>query len=228
MQAKISEIFLSYQGEGPYLGSRQLFVRVFGCNLKCAYCDTASESYKSFSKEALLGKVLDFDDNYNELTLTGGEPLLYGSFLSEFLSLYKRHLFRDIYLETNGILAKELSKVIDYVDIVAMDFKLPSSTGIADNLWPMHKEFLKIASKKQVIVKAVIADSTTIDDIKDMSSVLNGNDKDFMVVLQPVTPYNNIKAPDEEMISLFKKYIIKSTGKETLILGQGHKCFGIR
>ena len=72
MQARISEIFLSYQGEGPFTGSKQLFVRFYGCNMECSYCDTPLESYKSFSKESLLGKILDFGDNYNELVLTGG------------------------------------------------------------------------------------------------------------------------------------------------------------
>ncbi len=228
MQAKISEMFLSYQGEGPFLGSRQLFVRFYGCNLNCAYCDTILESYKSFSKDGLLGKILDFEDNYNELTLTGGEPLLSGTFLSEFLPLYTRHQKKPVYLETNGILAKEMGKIIKYVDIVAMDIKLPSSTGVAGEVWKEHKEFIDIAKEKELIVKAVITDATTIDDVKKMSSIVGDVDKEFIVVLQPVTPYNDAKVPDEEMLSLFKRYLIKETGKETIILGQSHKCLGVR
>jgi len=228
MQAKISEMFLSYQGEGPFLGSRQLFVRFYGCNLKCVYCDTILESYKSFSKEALLGKILDFEDSYNELTLTGGEPLLAGTFLSEFLPLYVRHQKKPIYLETNGVLAENLAKIIKYVDIVAMDMKLPSSTGMAGGAWKEHKEFIDIAAEKELIVKAVITDATTIDDVKKMSSIVGDVDKEFIVVLQPVTPYNGARVPDEEMLSLFKRYLVKETGKETIILGQSHKCLGIR
>ena len=90
-EAKVSEIFLSYQGEGPFAGSRQLFLRFYGCNLECEYCDTTLESYKSFTKDSLLGKVMDFEDDYNELAVTGGEPLLYADFLSGFLPLYRAH-----------------------------------------------------------------------------------------------------------------------------------------
>jgi len=229
MQAKISEIFLSYQGEGPFLGSRQLFVRFYGCNLECVYCDTPLESYKSFSKEALLGKMLDFGDDYNELSLTGGEPLLFADFLSEFLPLYRKHQKHRIYLETNGVLAEEFGKIIDHVDIVCMDFKLPSSTGIKRDLWKAHEKFVMAAGNKELVVKTVVTDTTTMDDIKRMSSILAALDEKFVVVLQPVTACrDDVKSPDEEMLSFFKEYVLKETGKETLILGQSHKYLGIR
>ena len=229
MRAKISEIFLSYQGEGPFTGSRQLFVRFYGCNLNCVYCDTLLESYKTFSKEALLGKILDFEDDYNELTLTGGEPLLYAGFLEGFLPLFKKHRDHSIYLETNGTLPEEFKRVSDHIDIVAMDFKLPSSTKNESEVWEAHEIFIKAALCKELIVKTVISDSTSIDDIKRMSRILAGLKEKFMVVLQPVTPSgNHVKLPDEEMLSFFREYVKKETGKEARILGQAHKYVGVR
>jgi len=228
-QAKVSEIFLSYQGEGPLAGSRQLFVRFYGCNLNCVFCDTFLESYKSFSREGLLAKILDFEDDYNELTLTGGEPLLYADFLSEFLPLFRKHRKHKIYLETNGTLPDELEKVIDYVDIVAMDFKLPSSTENTADLWDAHDKFSGIAAGKGLIVKAVITDSTVMDDIKQMGNIIAEIDKNFTVVLQPVTVTSDlIKRPDEEMITYFKEYLKKETEKPVMILGQMHKCLGVK
>jgi organic radical activating enzyme len=46
-RAKIKEIFTSIQGEGPYIGVKQLFVRFCGCNLMCEYCDTNYDSKDS-------------------------------------------------------------------------------------------------------------------------------------------------------------------------------------
>jgi 7-carboxy-7-deazaguanine synthase len=227
MQAKISEIFLSQQGEGPYVGSKQLFVRFYGCNLKCAFCDTNLESYKSLTKEGLFSRILDFGDDYKEVALTGGEPLLFADFLEEFLLFFKAHRQNGVYLETNGTLPDGLLKVIDNVDVVAMDFKLPSSTG-EEAKWETHKRFAGIGALKELVIKAVITDNTAMDDIKQMSSIIKDLDADPKIVLQPVTPVAGIKEPDEEMMWLFKKYLQKETGKDIMVLGQVHKELGIK
>ncbi|MDD4956481.1 MAG: 7-carboxy-7-deazaguanine synthase QueE [Candidatus Omnitrophica bacterium] len=228
-EAKISEIFLSYQGEGPYTGSRQLFIRFFGCDLGCKFCDTRQESYKTFTRDTLLCKVLDFDDDYNELSLTGGEPLMYASFLSEFLPAFRKHRQHKVYLETNGMRPEELKSVIDHIDIVSMDMKLPSSTGSGSSPWKAHKEFLGVSLAKEVIVKAVITDTTTMDDIKKMTEVLRSVPSGYEVVLQPVTPSDaGTPGPDDEMMFFFKEYIKKETGTPVLILGQAHKYVGIK
>jgi 7-carboxy-7-deazaguanine synthase len=228
-EAKVSEIFLSYQGEGPFAGSRQLFVRFYGCNLDCDYCDTDIESYRSFNKDSLLGKILDFDDDYNELAITGGEPLLYADFLAQFLTLYRTHRKYPVFLETNGTLPEELAKVIDLVDIVSMDFKLPSSTLVDIDPWPAHRKFAEIASKKELIIKAVITENTTIDDIKKMAEIIQGLKPSVSVVLQPVTPVkDSVKAPDEEMVTYFSKYLEKRIARDVLVLGQIHKFMGIK
>lgn len=228
-QARISEIFLSHQGEGPYAGSRQLFVRFYGCNLDCVYCDTNLESYKTVDEQGLLSKVLDFEDDYNELVLTGGEPLLHAEFLSGFLPVFMGHRSRGVYLETNGTLPEELEKVINHVDVIAMDVKLPSSDGSDGTLWKKHEKFMKLASRKELIVKAVVTDSTTMEDVKRMSRMIGEVDGDIIVVLQPATAVNDfIHEADDEMLSFFKGHIAKETGKSVMIMGQIHKLMGIR
>lgn len=229
--ARISEIFVSYQGEGTWAGSRQLFVRFYGCKRSCVYCDTTPDSYKTFTKHSLMGKVLNFEDNYNELVLTGGEPLEYADFIKDFLDLYKTHRRNSVYLETDGTLPDGLMKVIDYIDIVAMDFKLPSSTldyHDQSKIWEKHRRFAEIAKDKKLVIKAVVTDKTNIDDIKNMSHIIRGIDAEFDIIFQPVWPIDDtMKAPDDEMLSYFTKYAEKITGKKVMILGQLHKYLGI-
>jgi len=164
MKGRIAEVFDSIQGEGLYLGEKQIFVRFFGCNLACKFCDTKLHSFMEYEPEELFQELKLYQDKYHSVSFTGGEPLLQKDFLKELMQMTRRHNFRN-YLETNGILHEALKEVIDYVDIVAMDLKLPSSTGLGD-FWEEHRLFLKIASQREVFLKAVICSQTKEEDLK--------------------------------------------------------------
>lgn len=119
--AKVAEIFDSVQGEGPYIGYRQLFVRFCGCNLLCDYCDTEFDKGDDYTVAQLVEKIKSFKlEPLHSVSLTGGEPLLQYEFLKEFLPSLKQ-LGLKIYLETNGTMDRALDKVIEYIDIVSMD-----------------------------------------------------------------------------------------------------------
>jgi len=126
-KGKIAEVFNSVQGEGLYFGEEQIFVRFFGCNLKCKFCDTRLDRFTEYEPQELLEEIKLYQDNHRTVSFTGGEPLLQKYFLREILKLTRDEGYKN-YLETNGILHSALEDVIDYVDTVAMDLKLPSST----------------------------------------------------------------------------------------------------
>ena len=70
MKSNLIEVFSSIQGEGKYVGCRQLFVRFAGCNLNCQYCDTTF-SHNNFEKckiEKVAGQRI-FEDVANPLTI---------------------------------------------------------------------------------------------------------------------------------------------------------------
>lgn len=229
-EAKISEIFLSYQGEGPYAGSRQLFLRFYDCNLNCQFCDTLQVSYKTFTKQTLLSKILDAGDDYNELVLTGGEPLMHADFLAEFLPYFRKHKSHPVYLETNGTLPDTFEKVRRWVDIVAMDIKIPSSTLLPDeDIWDLHAQFLRCAKDKHLLTKAVITGTTKMSDIKKMSELLSDPDLTGPVVLQPVTPEDRfVEASDLEMLTYFKGYLQQRLKNDIIVLGQMHGLLNIK
>ena len=189
-QADLVEIFSSLQGEGLLVGAKQVFIRFAGCNLDCAFCDTPKEAViKGISVDEVLEKVKYLEKvsgEHHSVSLTGGEPLLHVSFLQKLLPALKREGFK-IYLETNGTLYRELRQVIKYIDIIAMDFKLPSSAAMAP-LWRSHKEFLKIALKKRVFIKTVVTDKTQLADIIEARDTIAKFDKDMLLILQPATP----------------------------------------
>ncbi len=191
MTAKISEIFSSVQGEGPYAGVRQIFVRFFECHMHCIWCDTPDaigdgpKDYKNYSIAQLQKEIRRLSSGCHSVSLTGGEPLLQADFIKQLLPYIKESGLK-VYLETSGVLYKELKKVIQDVDIVAMDIKLPSSTQ-QRAFWKEHRAFLKIARQKDVFIKTVISSKTEMADIKRSVEIAAAVDPKIIFILQPNT-----------------------------------------
>ena len=131
MTLKISEIFYSIQGESTYSGLPTVFVRTYGCNLRCHYCDTKfSYTDETASCDMSPQNILDKINSYphiNILQITGGEPLLQEDIYDLFSLLNKNNF--TILLETNGSIS--VKNVPDYVCKV-VDIKTPSS-GFPDS-----------------------------------------------------------------------------------------------
>lgn len=223
MKARIAEVFDSVQGEGLYLGARQIFVRFFGCNLCCSYCDTKPDRFIEYEPDELFEEIKLYGDKYHSVSFTGGEPLLHKDFLKEILKLTSKLGHRH-YLETNGTLYSELEELIDYIDIVAMDLKLPSSSGMG-NLWNMHKKFLKVAARKEVFLKAIICFSTKEEDLMEAVSIIKEVSPTSILVLQP-NSYED-KGILNEKLSRFKM-IAGQQNVITCVIPQLHKVVGIR
>jgi 7-carboxy-7-deazaguanine synthase len=223
MKGRVSEIFLSIQGEGLYAGERQVFVRLADCNLRCKYCDTMIYSFREYEPRALLGELNCYSNNYHSVAFTGGEPLMQKDFLKEVLELTRKAGFKN-YLETNGTLPDALAEVIDNLDIVAMDFKLPSSTG-SGSFWPQHRKFLEISSRKDVFVKAVICGSTVEEDLRQTLKVISEVNSSAILVLQPDSGVDYAKI--EEKLNRFKAICIDEN-IAVCIIPQIHKVLGLR
>ena len=189
MNAKILETFHSIQGEGKYAGASQVFVRFFECNMHCDWCDTPNSigdgkrEYQEYPARKLFDTIKPLWNNCHSISLTSGEPLLQKDFIKEFIPFLKKSGMR-IYLDTNGIFSKELNEVIEDIDIIAMDLKLPSSTKCRA-YWEEHKNFLKVAQQKDVFIKAVVTSDTKEEDIQTAVELVAAIDSGIVFFLQP-------------------------------------------
>jgi organic radical activating enzyme len=236
----LSEIFLSFQGEGTQVGRRQLFVRLAGCNLRCRYCDTPDalerattcrvhaggdevrELPNPLSAAAVVAAVRPLlgDGVVDGTAVTGGEPLLQSDFLAELLA--DPAWPRPVLLETNGMLPESLRAVLSRVDIVSMDIKLPSNSG-ERGFWEQHRRFLDVAGAK-AYVKVLVDAGTDAADVERAAALVGDR---AAVFLQPITDGDG--RVDVTAACLDRFYAIARRHVADLrILPQTHKMLAIQ
>lgn len=214
----VTEIFSSIQGEGPYIGYKQIFVRLAGCNLACEYCDEDTSKSEYYDINPLADEINMIAKSWHHsVSFTGGEPLLQ----VDRLKLLIPELKLPVYLETNGTLPQCYQEIKNMVDIVSLDHK----DGYDNEFF----EFLNMAvEESEVFVKKVVLKETSVNDLKKLAEAVSEIDKDITFVIQPVTPHNKIKhGPGEKEIMKFyniaKKYL-----NEVRVIPQAHRMMGVK
>jgi 7-carboxy-7-deazaguanine synthase len=154
---KLTEVFLSIQGEADAVGWPTVFVRLTGCPLRCVYCDTEYAFYNGQWREQadILAQVAGF--GVKHVCVTGGEPLAQKGCAVLLTALcdagYK------VSLETSG--AMDVSAVDERV-VRVVDIKTPGSGELARNRW----ENLGVLSQKDQI-KFVLCDRSDYEWARD-------------------------------------------------------------
>ncbi|MCE2966345.1 MAG: 7-carboxy-7-deazaguanine synthase QueE [Phycisphaerales bacterium] len=122
----ISETFVSVQGEGLLTGVPSVFIRMSGCNLRCAWCDTP---YASWAPEGTRRSIADLvaearAARVGHAVITGGEPMLFDAV--EPLCAALRAAAIHITIETAGTIARPPTRLA--CDLMSISPKLASST----------------------------------------------------------------------------------------------------
>ena len=99
---RISEIFLSLQGESTLVGLPTVFVRLTGCPLRCQYCDSeyAFRGGQVMEANAVVARVAAYQVGH--VTVTGGEPLVRKELPEIVRRLDALPGIRDLSLSTNA------------------------------------------------------------------------------------------------------------------------------
>jgi 7-carboxy-7-deazaguanine synthase len=119
----VSEIFYSLQGEGMLAGTPSVFVRLSGCNLRCAWCDTPYTSWApeggQMPLETLLAEVPHYEATH--VVVTGGEPMIAPDIVD--LTRGLKELDLHITIETAGTVYQPV-----ICDLMSISPKLANST----------------------------------------------------------------------------------------------------
>lgn len=244
--AHVVEVFSSSQGEGPFVGVRQVFLRFFGCNIRCIYCDTpdsltkpkdclietgaGSRTFEAvpnpIAPDALADMIERFSPRtHHSVSLTGGEPLMHASFLREFLPILKAR-GHSTYLETNGILSKQLESVLDWIDIISMDIKLPATIEPQYDLFDEHEEFLRLSKRKQAFVKLVVMSDTPDSEVVRAARLVESVGPSIPLVLQPVTPDGKASEAPSPARMLHLHSLVGDVHRDVRLIPQVHKLIG--
>jgi 7-carboxy-7-deazaguanine synthase len=149
---RITEIFLSIQGESSHAGRPCSFVRLTGCPMRCVWCD----SEYTFTG----GERITFDEIFSKLEefgcplveVTGGEPLAQKAVVPFIIELCDKGY--EVLIETGGYLSTE---AVDPRAKIILDVKCPASGEAERNHWP-NLERLRPAMDEVKFVVADLAD----------------------------------------------------------------------
>ncbi|MDY9925008.1 7-carboxy-7-deazaguanine synthase QueE [Methanosarcina sp.] len=245
--AQVKEIFCSVQGEGPYVGTRQAFVRFSGCNLNCNYCDTnfanpGACDYEKVEGSGIFEKVpnpisveklasmLQPFKKLHSISLTGGEPLLHADFIE------KLDLPVPLYLESNMTLPEQARKLRENIAYVSGDFKLPEAIrDICPETREVHVEntiecfkLLRKNSSRDCFCKMVVGRDTMPDSVFLAAEAIASYVS--CIILQPETPLGSaIRTPGFTQASVqtilkLQKKLLELT--DTRIIPQTHRMWG--
>jgi organic radical activating enzyme len=240
-EAPLYEIFSSIQGEATRIGERHLFVRMAGCDLSCAFCDTpASRKIPEHARVFFPGKVgearnplprgeldrlvteLDAAAGpHHAISLTGGEPLLFVDYLLP-LARDWRARGLPILLETGGHRPKELERMLEVTDVVMADVKIASSAGFATDP-AVAREFLELAAQRECAVKVVVSAATTEEEIRGVAALVPPKPP---LILQPVTGAAFRPPTGDHMLALQRAAML--VHRDTRVIPQAHRILHVR
>ncbi len=186
--ARVTEIFSSLQGEGPYAGAKHIFVRFEECHMACTYCDEIHKVGHDQTLDYVVSEVIRLEKEQGphlHVSLTGGEPLLYLPFVKPLIAKLNS-LKIPVYLETSGVLWRALDEVVDDCHVIAMDLK-PASVTKDKNFIEEHRNFLKMSLNRETFLKMVVSKEILYSEYDALLEMVHHVNPRLTLYLQPVS-----------------------------------------
>ena len=235
---QLSEIFTSIEGEGIFFGTKTMFVRMAGCHLKCYWCDTgyalpldSGTDYTIDEAKRLIKENLQ-PCTY-KVNFTGGEPLIQYEAVIELAKFVKEEHGLRTYLESACFDSNRYVKVLPFIDICKIEFKMSDSQVIDvryyDSLLRNEFECLEAAimNHKITYVKIVISNLTNLYEFKGLVQNIFNHVKIANITGFIIQPSYGINEPTVE--KLFEFYdTVYPIYRDVRIIPQLHKLIGVR
>ncbi len=182
-ELRITEIFLSVQGESSHAGRPCAFVRLTGCPMRCVWCDSeyTFTGGERMSFEQIFERLGEFGCPLVEVT--GGEPLAQKNVFPFIAELCDRGY--EVLIETGGYVSTE---PVDPRAKVILDVKCPGSGEAERNHWP-NLERLRPDRDE---VKFVVADLADWEFAKGVIAEYHLEKRAKEILISPVFGVENL------------------------------------
>jgi organic radical activating enzyme len=236
-RVKINEIFTSIEGEGILFGTKTMFVRLAGCPLKCHWCDTpyalpldSGSDYSLDKAKELISRSL-YPNTY-KVNFTGGEPLVQHEALIELAKFVRQKGLRT-YLESACYDSARFAKVLPYIDLIKVEFKLKDSKVVDekhyDSLLRSELDCLKLAisSGKTCYIKVVVTNSSSLKEFKELVREVFRVAKPTDIAGFIIQPSYKIDEPTLDVLFGFYDAVYPLYD-QVRVVPQLHKIIGVR
>jgi 7-carboxy-7-deazaguanine synthase len=184
MDLRITEIFLSIQGESSHAGRPCSFVRLTGCPMRCTWCD----SVYTFTggTRVSFGEIFVQLKNFgcNLVEVTGGDPLAQKNVFPFITELCNTGY--EVLIETGGFFSTEN---VDQRAKIILDVKCPASGESERNYWAN----LESLNPEKDEVKFVIADFNDWDYAREIIEKYDLESKTKEILISPVFGIENLQ-----------------------------------
>jgi len=188
----VSEIFYTLSGEGDDAGAPTTYIRLFGCNLKCPFCDTRysvekiDDTIQRLTLEEIVNTIISYGCKH--VAFTGGEPMLYIEKINKIIELLLLH--SDDYtfhFETNGTIKPTHSYSVPVTYAVSPKFYKLDPTTLNDYTESI-KEWVNWTTnhdghQAKVIFKFVYEGLETVEKVKQLENTIDGFNNCFVYLM---------------------------------------------
>ena len=221
----VDDIFSSLQGESSSTGYPTTFVRLYGCNMRCSYCDQPQnkENIKRMTIHEIVEKVNEF--GLDRVCVTGGEPAIQPNWKELVNCLMFNHT-HNVSVETNGCCPLPCHWKYPSRPRFIVDVKSPSSKMEKYNI---YSNLLHLTHEDEI--KFVLADEV---DLEYALHVIDKLKKDYpsdvmppQIVFSPVI-YDYFKEEDKKWARKLADFIIEHKMNYVRLQVQFHKVIGVK
>ena len=216
---QVVEIFKSIQGEGTLMGLPMVFIRLWGCNMTCTWCDTRyswAPEFKditkrqNYSPKALATFLLQSFPEITWFNFTGGEPSLWDEEIDQTTKILQSKS-KKVCIQTNGKQWKD--SLFKNLDKICMDIKCPQS-GEASDVSSISK------LRPQDEMKFVLE---TSEDFNYAKNIITNYPTKASIIIQPVMVHHESLEQYYERIRVLIKEFDSLSTDNLRILPQLHQ-----